>query len=212
MERELVMIRKGLFIIAFACMIAGAQQSRDTVLVTPAKPTTNDKINFNLFDASGCCCAAHYYDTAAVVENQTQIMLRYEADARPCMACRCLVAGDRVAFTGGPFAAGTYGIYKHKLLYCPPDSACIEMYPMPVLVGEITVTQAPVSTVRAYSDIAFLHGAGHNGNVRMYDTKGALVKAIESRDAASGLKGFVRSPGVYYVKKDGHAVQSMIIR
>ena len=122
-----------------------AQGSRDTVIVTPQKPTFLDSLHFDLYNASHCCCTQYYSKNVSVTD--TVITLSYEYNDSLCMLCLCLAAGSRTPFACGPQKAGKYGIYKEESAYCPgPICPSIAGPIMIKRVGEVIV-YAPTSAI-----------------------------------------------------------------
>jgi hypothetical protein len=122
-----------------------AQGTNDTVTVTPPKPTFLDSLHFDLFNASYCCCTKYYYKSVTV--SDTMIMLVFQYDDSPCLACRCPLPGSHTQFVLGPQKAGKYGIYKTESMYCPPGTICAYGPIIIERVGEIVV-YAPTSAVQ----------------------------------------------------------------
>jgi len=103
----------------------------DSVIVTPASPTTMDSLDFSLFGANLSCGGTVYNDTVLLV-NDSCIYLSFCYGE--CTACNCLSMGRWIPFHSKPLKAGTYDIYDAQ-------SSCIYLKPfiIPVRVGLVTV-------------------------------------------------------------------------
>ena len=124
----------------FCLLMTAGLCAQDRVDVTPVAPTSKDSLHFSLFNYDNCCCTDYYYNSVYVQD--TMIVLSYEADLAPCTICRCLVPGSTTTFSGGPFPAGHYAVYKLQNVYCAPGEICPYGIAAPVRVGEITITEA----------------------------------------------------------------------
>jgi hypothetical protein len=139
-----------LLLIGFAGVLAGsgafADVSTDTVLVSPADPTTDDSLHFDLHGSDHSCCVQLYNKKVTV--NDSGISLFASFDDGKAASCRCLMAGFTTRFSCQPVKAGKYGIYYSEDLYCPPGQMCaaIALVVRSRQVGEVTVRPVPKST------------------------------------------------------------------
>jgi hypothetical protein len=163
--------------------------TKDTVYVTPVRPTIKDSITFDLFNFNHNCCAV--YSNKVISVQDTAIYLSYTIDDPVPSPCMCLVAGSSTQFKSAPLKAGTYGIYKAESPYCAPGTACPAIKIAPQRVGNVTVTDP--SSVRAPSaPAAGKLSAAHDARVMCFNARGVLIS-----------RGLVRNPGVagvYFVK------------
>jgi len=133
-------------LILLICLFANSQGTKDTVFVTPLKPTFLDSLYFDLYNAEHCCCTQYYSKNVTV--SDTLIILSYKSDDQQCMLCNCILAGSHTDFKCGPQKAGKYAIYKSETPYCPPGQICPALIIFKK-VGEIIVT-APTN-IKDYS-------------------------------------------------------------
>lgn len=136
-----------ILLIFIACSIVEAQNTylfasaelADTVTVIPSKPSSDDSINFSLFNSSLCSCT-EYFNKNVTVSDST-ITLFAEYDDKNCNFNQCLKSGSTTLFSCGPIHAGKYKIFKSQDIYCPPGQPCplIATPDRKELVGEVTV-------------------------------------------------------------------------
>jgi hypothetical protein len=179
-----------------------ASGSRDTVYVTPAKPTTSDSITFLLKNWQHCCGTVYRNQTVSV--SDTMIYLSYTYDDSACPYIRCLVAGSQVKFASQPIAAKTYSVYKVESRYCPPGQACILSITAPQFVGKVTVACVtgvmPVNTgATALPDKALTIANGcvwvttaenSSVSIRAYELSGRLLAVVNGGRLPAGRHGF----------------------
>jgi hypothetical protein len=175
-----------------ALLMGTAVWAGDSVWTEPAEPTTADSVVFHLFNENLCCCTQYHNVSLSVVD--TTIMLGFEADARRCSVCYCIVAGSWVEFTSAPLAAGTYGVYKAQSMYCPPGEDCPAVVIAPERVGELTVTgstaaQGNIASRRAHT-VMQRHRPGAT-----YTLRGERIHAGQGIPRGAGVVVTARGDG-----------------
>jgi hypothetical protein len=176
---------------------AQAAATKDTVVVTPATPTTKDSIAFRLFNASHCCCTI--YRDNAVSTNDTAIFLSYSVDETPCLRCECFTAGSWTDFATAPLKAGIYGIYRSESPYCAPPGPCPPYVLRPVRVGSVIVSGSTAVTARrvvAHTTVP---------RAEVFDLRGATIHTGNGREAASRGVCVARTSGSCSLILHGHA-------
>ena len=182
----------------FSLSPAAVAASLDSVVVTPASPTTRDSIAFSLFGANLGCGGTVHNDTVIVGDTCIYLSFSYEE----CLACDCISMGQWIPFHSKPLNTGTYGIYKMQNYYCPPGSACPAIATVPVHVGQVTVhtTTAVRSIANAFTPAPQFSWAVRNGAVAIryaqpdarevcaaiYDARGSLLQRISMVEGATG--------------------------
>ncbi|MGB7566602.1 MAG: hypothetical protein WBM07_01970, partial [Chitinivibrionales bacterium] len=134
-------------LIFIACSIAAAANTylfasselSDTVTVIPSKPSSDDSINFSLFNSALCSCTEYFNKNVAISDSTITLFAEY--DDKNCNLNRCLKSGSTTLFSCGPIRAGKYKIFKSQDIYCPPGQPCplIATPDRKELVGDITV-------------------------------------------------------------------------
>jgi hypothetical protein len=197
-----------------------AAAPKDTVYVTPPRPSAGDSLQFRLSNAGHCCATVYRNNTVSV--SDTTIFLSCTYDDSLCSYVDCLVGGSQTSFSSKPIPAGRYAIYKVESMYCPPGRMCPMLVTAPVRVGSLTVTVA--STARPTEGTI---GAGRgtdlvvtgtsatvtiaqNARVRLraYDVRGALISNIFEglmsagghQFALRGISGKVSANGVVVLR------------
>lgn len=177
-----------------------ASGPRDTVYVTPVRPTTSDSLHFTLYNANHCCATIYRGNSVSV--SDTIIYLSYTYDDTLCPYTDCFAAGSETGFSSKPLTAGTYAIYKVESMYCPPGRACPLYLLAPERVGSVIV--GPAASVRPYPysatpttaiDIAgqgvlvTLAAPGH-ATLRVYDVSGRLLAELHNGWMSAGAHRF----------------------
>jgi hypothetical protein len=196
---------------------------KDTVSVTPAKPSAKDSLHFDLFNANLSCCAQYYSKTVTVTDSV--ITLSYEYRENP--ACACLVAGSHTAFACGPQKAGKYAIYKEQGIYCPPGQVC-PLAPIQIVrVGEVSVSGTAVAhapsnapnvaafEVRGTKNMLFAeYSLDRPAIVRLnvFNSRGLLVGQIYNGEIGAGRHDFswkASVQGVYVIPVEINGMRTM---
>jgi hypothetical protein len=181
--------------------------TKDSVYITPVKPTTADSIRFNLYNAAHCCVTK--YSKKSVTVSDTVILLYYIYDDSMCQFVRCLTPGSITEFPCGPLKAGKYAVYKQAELYCPPPRICPDYVPAPVRVGTVTVqSTAAIKSGHGRADtrmnsVLVCNGSRISafmrtdalGEVALYDARGIRIAVLYSGWMAAGSHQF-GLPGV----------------
>jgi hypothetical protein len=125
---------------------------RDTVIVTPAKPTTNDSLLFSFHGIDHSCCTQFYNKKVSITDSSISLFASYD-DANSA-ACMCLMAGFNTAFSCQSIKPGAYKIFFSEGMYCPPGKICvaIELLRPMKQVGEIIVRPTPISPTGIVSE------------------------------------------------------------
>jgi hypothetical protein len=136
------LLTKALGLCALCATFAIAQFSAagDSVFTTPTHPTIKDSITYTFLDSDACCCAE--FVNPSVFVSDTIVYLSFSVNTAPCQTCKCLVAGTRHSFAGGPLNTGKYGIYREQSFYCPPGTMCPLIAILPIRIGEVTVSSS----------------------------------------------------------------------
>jgi hypothetical protein len=180
--------------------------SKDTVIVTPAKPTSKDVLTFKL-RLFYHCCVTKYLNNAVSVSDSS-IYLSYTYDDSQCALVNCLVAGSETSFTGGPLKAGRYTIYKAETPYCPPGALCPMIKIAPVRVGSVTilpgVNALPFSGTKAISlrngiavfgtSVTATVAKSGPATIAVFDLRGALLGEVYKGLLPSGTTAFNLGP------------------
>jgi hypothetical protein len=195
------------------------QGLKDTVYVTPLKPSVKDSLHFDLFNASLGCCTQYYNKIVSV--SDTIITLSFQN--LDTSKCACLVAGSHTAFACGPQKAGKYAIYKAQGIYCAPPGPCpLIAGPIQLVrVGEVTVsTTAAVRPALATAElgdglvlwqsksaIQMDFTAKQTGHVQMnvFNARGSLVGQLYNGQLSAGLHRFswtAAVPGTYFLSME----------
>jgi hypothetical protein len=136
------------------------------------------------------------------------------------------MAGNWIYFDTGPVNEGTYDVYRLEDIYCAPGQYCIEIAPMKVKVGQVTVKKPisveiaasvlggavrvmpnpfhPATFIRLDSDRSGVH-AGAPLQAAIYDVNGKVVFKHAGKHAltwnAEGLPSGIYILNVYIGNK-----------
>ena len=180
-----------------AFSIALIPSTDDSITFTPANPVSTDSIDFNLYNASLCCCTAYYNKSVSVYD--TTIYLSYTFDETICQICDCMGSGSWANFSTGPLAAGKYAVYKAGNPYCPPGRDCMPASLAPVRVGTLVVEPSTGVFYQARAKVQNGFKLNSNGTtlllnltkssdfrLRAYDLQGVLLGELLSRKLPAG--------------------------
>ena len=197
---------------------AGTVMAKDTVFVTPAKPTTRDSLQFSLRNFEHCC-ATKYLDKTVSVSNDT-IILSYGYNDSLCPYVDCLLGWSETDFSCPPIKAGRYAIYKIKTMYCLPVPCPGPISP-PIFVGTVTVTTpsaisgtdvgpAAVRNELAVAGTSVMATFAKSGPaaIRVFDVRGALLGDVYSGWMPAGTESFSLGP----VFAKAHARGTVFVR
>jgi len=123
--------------------VTSVQQAlKDTVYVTPLKPTTKDSLHFDLFNANLECCTPYYDKNVVITDSVITLSFQYTN----INTCACLVAGSHTPFACGPQKAGKYAIYKEQSVFCATPPCPLVAGPIQLVrVGQVVVGGTSVS-------------------------------------------------------------------
>ena len=183
-------------------LASSAAAPRDTVFVTPVKPTTRDSLQFTLRNTGHCCATVFHNRVVSVTDSM--ILLSYNYDDSLCASIRCLVGGSTTNFSSTALKAGRYGIYKVESMYCPPGRACPMLLTAQVRVGTLTVTTpsgvGPLTGAAAIkpanalsitgSSVAATVARSGRVTIRAYDVRGVLLGEVYSGWMGAGTQVF----------------------
>jgi hypothetical protein len=154
-------MRQYLILIFFIAGILGtskvgsllAASDRDTVIVTPAQPTTNDSLLFSYHGIDHNCCTQFYKKKVTVSDSSISLFSSF--DDENSAACMCLIAGFNTTFSCQAIKPGAYKIFYSEDMYCPPGKMCaaIELLRPSKQVGEIVVRPSPISPTGVVSEM-----------------------------------------------------------
>jgi len=117
----------------------GTLPTRDTLVVIPGAPTTQDSITLRLFIASQTCNTV--YDETSLSIQGKQIFLSFTVNPNLQTRNLCLTTGNWIAFKTGALKAGTYEVFKAEGIYCAPKTACPLVVIAPLKMGEFQVSR-----------------------------------------------------------------------
>jgi hypothetical protein len=187
-------------------MAARTSIAADSLVVSPANPTTMDSIRLSIVHVYDICyCNPPYVhdSTAVTLVNDSTITLSVSIDT-PSTFCQCFVAPpytEILTYKRGPLPAGSYSVYEEYNvctgLSCLQDSLTVTK----ALIGKFTVSRQAAVLFR--QNPATKENTGKfSGNARVYDLRGALV----SSNLTAAPK---RTSGVYFIKPNGRQAVKM---
>ena len=205
-----VIFKKFLFFCALTVIVVRPSIAADSLVVSPANPTTTDSIRLSIvLKIWTCYCNAPYVhdSTAVTLLNDSTIKLSWAIDSPLNIGCYCFVAPPYIltlTYKRGPLPAGNYSVYEEYNvcagLSCLQDSLTVTK----ALIGKFTVSRQAAVLFRQKPATKENMGK-FSGNVRVYDIRGALV--------SSNLTGARKhSSGVYFVKPLGRQAMKMVAR
>src|SRR5271157_2984142 len=182
-------IRKFLLFFALVVIVARPSIAADSLIVSPAHPTTMDSIKLSiLIRSTACCirydydstpdCCIHYVHDSSVVSlsNGSIITVGFTVVAWDVI-CNCplepvgySVTAD-ITYKRGPLPAGNYFVYEND--QSCTGQICSDVV-MQTLIGKFTVSQS--SAIVSHQKPVTLENIGKtSGYGRIYDIRGALV-------------------------------------
>jgi hypothetical protein len=190
---------------------------KDTVTVTPQKPTTKDSLHFDLFNASLDCCTQYHNNQVTVTDTVIMLSFQYLNAGN----CRCIIAGSHTPFACGPQKAGKFAIYKAQSIYCATPPCPLVAGPIQLVrVGEVVVSSTSVADQghaptlhqgmviwQEKSTLKMEYTLKVPGSVRVnvYNARGVLAGQLYNGQSPAGpnrLSWNVAAPGAYFLSME----------
>lgn len=181
------------FMMIVALSVSAQVTSTDSLIVSPAHPTTADSIMLTIVIPNWDCCTVYYEDSMVTSANDTELVLAYQyQQPQICPMIACMNIGKQLPYKSGPLKAGTYAVYEVKSIYC--TTVCPQVAFIPVKIGTVTVSASTL--VRSPARIASVSQSLLSGNAKAYfNIKG-------ERLSIQGLSK--QSVGVYLTRFDAN--------
>ena len=202
-------LKKFLFFCALTVIIVRPSTAADSLVVSPANPTTIDSVRLSIVTKIWVCYCNDPYlhdSTAVTLLNDSTITLSFRVDS-PLTICMCFVGPpytEILTYKRGPLPAGNYSVYEEYQgcigQICPQQTHIVTQ----ALIGTFTVSQQAAVLFRQKPAPKEIFGK-MSGNVCVYDIRGALVSS--NLTAASK-----RTSGIYFIKPNGRSAMKMVIR
>jgi hypothetical protein len=195
-------IRKFLFFLALAVIVARPSIAADSLVVSPSHPTIMDSIRLNILARDWNCCTQFSYDsTAVILLNDLTITLSFTTVSPPIVCwCPSNPVTPVLTYKRGLLPARNYSVYE-QYQSCT-GQVCSNLV-VQTLIGTFTVSE-PTATVSHQKPVPLENMGKMSGNGRVYDIRGALVSP--NRIGTSR-----RTPGVYFIKPDERSAAKLKI-
>jgi hypothetical protein len=198
MSKSIVCI---LFALTLTASVAGQPQviiSGDSLVVTPARPTTADAIRFDIIIPNWDCCTRYSYDSLAPVGSDTMVMLGYTViPPQACTEIACINQDKVLSWIISPRKAGTYAVYEWVQIDCPLCAS--PGISAPIRLGQFTVTPSTAVLVRPVAALAADRNAP---GITGYNARGEFLGSASHRQA----------PGVVFIKNQREKVEKASTR
>lgn len=181
-----------------AIMIAIASSipvaATDSLVVSPAQPTTKDSIQLSIIFKGGniCCTYLSQPTPSSSFLDDSTINLNVNLNQEGiCVDTLCALQSKVLTYNIGTLPAGTYSVYE-------TDNYVYGALMTGFLIGHFTVT--PSASVASHYQKPILP-AKTASEGRAYDIRGALIHL-------ASLGATRRIPGVYFIKSSNNAAMS----
>jgi hypothetical protein len=174
---ESMLIRKLTTMILFVCTVAIGPIAADSLIVTPAKPTTANSLTLTIDIPNWNCCMQYYHDSTLVgTLGDTALLLVYGYyQPQVCPMIACMDIDKLLNYHRGPLAAGKYSVYEAAQPYCGVGVPCQTLVAIPLKkIGEFTVTHSTAALVPARS---IRSSVNSNAKMHAYDIRGRAVSS-----------------------------------